>query len=116
MQFDGEANRWAPPTAGAAIDESRDTTSAQNTSEQAAVGSFVEALANWVTDTCGASTVGDLIAALNGPLPNDLSEALAEITEMSLGDVVPGAGVTSDTSALIVDFLGSIGSDARLRH
>lgn len=112
-RYPDTGNWWAPPVPGTAIPHALGPIAGQQSREQAAVGAFVALLADWAMDSRGATTVADLLAALGGPLPADLSEAIAELGQFAVVDILPTARTPRETSTMIVDFLDSIGSDAR---
>jgi hypothetical protein len=86
---------------------------AVRTPEQATVWSFLGTFSQWATDTHDAHTVGDLLSSLNGTIPSELLEALAEVSSLRLTDVFPSAEETSNLRTIVGHFLNAIGPDAR---
>lgn len=84
------------------------------TPQRDAVTNFFELFTEWAIDATGATTVGEVLRALNGPLPSELSIQYAEVSDYPLTDVSPSANDLANSGNLIVDFLEAIGSDAHL--
>lgn len=104
---------WLSAKDGAADGELQSVPVVQRTAEQDFVSSFIGTLMSWAIDAHGASTIGEVLAALDSPMPSDLSDELARASELQIIDVVPHLDTVPDASGLIDDFLRSVGPDVR---
>jgi hypothetical protein len=75
------------------------------------VRAAAEMIEEWASDIHGADTVGGLLDALERPLPAEISAAVAAVRRLSIVDLPHGSS-GRDHSGLIVEFLGTLGSDA----
>ena len=103
---------WPPPAPGTAVGAAVPMPEARNSPEHGPLRALAEILVEWAIDTHGAANIGDVVEALERPLPPDVAAALADARQVAIGDVIRGADFR-DTAGLIADFLEALGSDAR---
>ena len=98
---------WAPPDPGTA-QQGPNGTSKISGASQARVAAFVATLTSWATDSRGCETVGDLLDALDGPLPADLEVERSEIRQLALRDLLPTPGDPASHASLIQEFFDAV--------
>lgn len=90
------------------------STSQVSESSQARVAEFVATLASWAIDSRRCETIGDLLVALDGPLPANLEVRRAEIQRLSLCELLPTLDDPASRASLIEEFFKALDSRSDL--
>lgn len=106
-RFPGSPPWWAPPNPATARRDPNGIPQVSGAS-QARVAAFVATLTAWATDSRGCETVGDLLDALDGPLPADLGVERSEIRQLKLRDLLPTPDDLAPHAGLVQEFFDAV--------
>jgi hypothetical protein len=106
------SNSWPAPAVDTAVGATLPAPVVFDSAEHAHFRSLAEMLAEWAIDAHGAKNFGDVLDALDRPVPPDIEAALDAARHFAIRDAIRGVGMR-DTSDLIAEFLENLGSTAR---
>lgn len=103
-----EPSFWRAPPDSETAQQGPSSDSLVSRASQARVAGFVTKLASWATDRHGCESIGDLLDALDGPLPIDLEIERSEIRRLELRDLLPPPRDPAFHASVIQDFFDAV--------